>query len=113
MIAISRSRAARYRSAIVTVAVGAMLVVCGGRGSAWAATNNQEATPAAHSAVPTGPQRPQATAPMPVGPSLVESYAEREASAPDLQNFQGGDVVIVGTTGLIVVLLLVIILLSL
>jgi hypothetical protein len=113
MMPISGSRAARYRTAIFTVAVGAMLVVCSGRGAAWAATNNKESTRAAHSAVPTAPQRSQATTPMPVGPSLVADYAEREASAPDLQNFQGGDVVIVGTTGVIVVLLLVIILLSL
>jgi hypothetical protein len=44
---------------------------------------------------------------------VAGSYADREANARELENFKGGDVVIVGSAGLVVVLLLVIILLSL
>jgi hypothetical protein len=111
MSQINGTRAARYRSAIVAGAI-AVILLCGGRGSAWAASNGTPAAPAGASANESSSTR--ATTPAtPTAPTLADSYADRETSARNLENFKGGDVVIVGSTGLIVVLLLVIILLSL
>jgi hypothetical protein len=104
---------ARCRNAIVTAAI-AIVVLCGGRASAWAAGKGMPAPPAVSASTATiesGTNRgtPAATAASP----MTDSYADRETSARDLQKFKGGDVVIVGTTGVIVALLVVIILLSL
>jgi hypothetical protein len=46
-------------------------------------------------------------------PSIAETYADREANARDLENFKGGDIVIIGSGGAIVLLLVIIILLVL
>ena len=46
---------------------------------------------------------------MPASPSVEQGYASREASAKGLENFKGGDVVIIGSTGLILVLLIILI----
>lgn len=106
----SATRAARYRSAIVAGAI-AVIVLCGGRASAWAATSGTPVVPAAASTAQGSANRetPSAT----TAPGLADKYAERGTSARNLENFKGGDVVIVSTTGVIVVLLLIIILLSL
>ena len=116
MMRTNRTVAARCRDAIVTAAVAAMMVLCTGRGSAWAADQRAptpSAAPATAAGTSEGPASGAAVAEGPIAASLADSYAAREANAQDLQNFRGGDIVIVGTTGLIVVLLVIIILLSL
>lgn len=107
------TRAARCRNAIVTVAIAAILL-CAGRASAWAATTETPAPPIAP--VAAGSAEGPSTRGTPAttnAPPVAQSYADREANARDLENFKGGDVVIIGSTGVIVVLLLIIILLSL
>ena len=42
-------------------------------------------------------------------PSMDEAYASREAASKPLEKFKGGDVVIIGSTGLVIVLLVVLI----
>jgi hypothetical protein len=54
----------------------------------------------------------QAAVPFAIDDDLYE-YAQREAKTQGLENFHGGDVVIIGGTGLVIVLLIVIILLLL
>jgi hypothetical protein len=113
MIRTSGTRSARCRNAIVTAAI-AVVVLCGGRASAWAASNGSPTPPAvsagASSAQGSARGPPQAATP---APPLADRYADRETNARDLEKFKGGDVVIVGSAGVIVVLLLLIILLSL
>jgi len=55
-------------------------------------------------------------APSPSGPaagpesaSVEQGYASREASAKSLESFKGGDVVIIGSTGLVIILLVILI----
>jgi hypothetical protein len=106
------TRAARCRNAIVTVAI-AVILLCAGRASAWAATSEM---PPPISPVAAGSSEGPSTRGTPAtghARSVAESYADREASARNLESFKGGDVVIVGSTGVIVVLLVIIILLSL
>ncbi len=107
------TRAARCRNAIVTVAI-AVILLCAGRASAWAATSEMPAPPIAPVAAgsPQGPST-RGTPATTNAPLVAGSYEDREANARELENFKGGDVVIIGSTGLVVVLLLVIILLSL
>jgi hypothetical protein len=115
MMPINRTGVARCRNAIVSVAVAAMMVLCSGRGTAWAADKSAPTPSAAPETAGTrdGPASGVTVAEGATTPSLAETYATREANARELQNFRGGDVVIVGTTGVIVVLLVIIILLSL
>jgi hypothetical protein len=106
-------RAARCRNAIVTVAI-AVILLCAGRASAWAATSEASVPPLAP--VAAGALQGSSTRGTPAtsnAPLVADSYADREANARELENFKGGDVVIIGGTGLVVVLLLLIILLSL
>ena len=114
MIRTNGTRAARYRNAIVTAAI-AIVVLCGGRASAWAASTGMPATPVASATTGTAEGLPTrgATPATPTAPPMADSYADRETSARDLAKFKGGDIVIIGSTGVIVVLLVVIILLSL
>jgi hypothetical protein len=108
------TRTGRCRIAIVTTAIAAVLL-CGGRASAWAASAGTPTPPAAQAGEGTSEgsanrgMTPAATTPSPI----ADRYAERETSARNLENFKGGDVVIVGSTGVIIVLLLIIIILSL
>ena len=113
MIKTNGTRAARCRSAIVAGAI-AVIVLCAGRGSAWAASNGPPAVPAvpACATAAESSSNLETTPPATAAP-LASRYADREARARNLENFKGGDVVIVGSTGVIVVLLVIIILLSL
>jgi hypothetical protein len=54
----------------------------------------------------------QAAVPFAIDDDLYE-YAQREAKTRGLEDFHGGDVVIIGGTGLVIVLLIIIILLIL
>lgn len=107
------ARTARYRNAIVTAAIAAVLL-CGGRASAWAASAGTPAPPATQASAATFPGSDRGATPAAATSSpIADQYAERETSARNLEQFKGGDVVIIGSTGVIVVLLLIIILLSL
>jgi hypothetical protein len=114
MIGTKEARTARCRNAIVTAAIAAVLL-CGGRASAWAASTGTPTPPAAQ--VSAGTARgsanrgmtPAATTSSPI----ADQYAQRETSARNLEQFKGGDVIIIGSTGVIVVLLLLLILLAL
>jgi hypothetical protein len=108
MIRNNEKRTARYRNALVSAAI-ATIVLCGGRASAWAASQGVPPAPAASTEAATSGRGTTAT----TAPALAGNYADREASARDLENFKGGDVVIIGSTGLIVVLLVVILVLLL
>lgn len=44
-------------------------------------------------------------------PSFDDAYAQREQATPGLENFEGGDIVVIGSTGLIILLLILLILL--
>ena len=107
------ARTARCRNAIVTAAIAAVLL-CGGRASAWAASAGTPTPPATQASAVTSPVSNRGATPAETTSSpIAERYAERETSARNLEQFKGGDVVIIGTTGVIVVLLLIIIILAL
>ncbi|HVZ72729.1 MAG TPA: hypothetical protein VHJ20_10180 [Polyangia bacterium] len=85
-----------------------------GTADAWAKANAapaREATPPAESVQAT---RARLAAEFPgiplaaIDDDLVE-YAQREAQAEALENFHGGDVVIIGSSGLIILLLIILI----
>ena len=108
------ARTARCRNAIITAAIAAVLL-CGGRASAWAASAGTPTPPAtqASAATSTGSSNRGATPAATTSSPIADQYAERETSARNLEQFKGGDVVIIGSTGVIVVLLLIIIMLAL
>jgi len=108
------ARTARCRNAIVTAAIAAVLL-CGGRASAWAANAGTPTPPATQpsTATSTSSSNRGPTAAATTSSAIADQYAERETSARNLEQFKGGDVVIIGSTGVIVVLLLIIILLAL
>lgn len=103
--------AARCRNAIVTVAI-AVVMLCGGRASAWAASNGP---PAASEGAGTSAESSHrgASPPATTAPTLADRYADRETNARDLEKFQGGDIVIIGSGGAILVLLIIILLITL
>lgn len=114
MIDTKKAHTGRCRMAIVTTAIAAVLL-CGGRASAWAASAGAPTPPATQVAAGTseGSSNRGMTPAATTAPPIADSYAKRETNARNLEQFKGGDVVIVGTTGVVVVLLLLIILLSL
>jgi len=104
-------RVVRYRNLLVTAAI-AIVVLCGGRASAWAAGKGMAAPPAGADIAEVSSTR--GTAPgAPMAPKMAEKYADRETSARDLEKFKGGDIVIIGSGGAVIVLLLIIILIAL
>ncbi len=107
-------RVVRYRNAIVTAAI-AIVVLCGGRASAWAAGKGVPAPPAASTGTDIAEiSSTRGTAPgAAMAPKTAEKYADRETSARDLEKFKGGDIVIIGSGGAILVLLLIIIIIAL
>jgi hypothetical protein len=110
MIRNNEKCAARFRNALVTAAI-ATIVLCGGRASAWAASKGMPTPPVASTDTGTsdrGTTSAATTATAPAG-----NYADRETSARDLENFKGGDIVIIGSTGAVLVLLVVILVLLL
>ena len=113
MMATKEARSTRFRTAIVSAAIAAVLL-CGGRASAWAASAGTPTPPATQASAVTSPVSNRGATPAETTSSpIAERYAERETSARNLEQFKGGDVVIIGSTGVIVVLLLIIILLAL
>lgn len=101
---------------LLPIAFAMALTLTFGTAEAWAKGN--AAAPkeaAAETASETGGTRaPGASLPggLP-GAQFDDSYSERERAAAGLENFEGGDVVIIGSTGLVILLLVVIILLML
>jgi hypothetical protein len=72
------------------------------------------AAPAAASAAPQRPIATQVTsAPAPVKATTADAsrYAQREKQAPQVANYEGGQVIIVGISGAALVVLLLILLL--
>ena len=89
-------------------AVAVVLLI--GSGDAWARAN--VAPPArAGATAPADPSGERSATSGGAAPAFEGDYANREARTPGLERFEGGDIVIIGSTGL--VLLLVIILLIL
>ena len=113
MIGTKEARIPRCRTAIVSAAIAAVLL-CGGRASAWAAAGTPTAPAAQVGAATSAGASDRGTTPGATSSSaLADRYAQRETSARNLEQFKGGDVVIVGSTGVIIVLLLIIIILAL
>lgn len=108
-------RPSRWKSRVLIAAMTMAAVLCGGVASSSATQQSftgrvpvQEGDPA--SSRSTAPASAPASSPDLA--AMEGSYASREASAKNLENFRGGDVVIVGTTGLIIVLLILLIILT-
>jgi hypothetical protein len=91
------------------VSIALALTLMFGSADALAKTNVNAAPPAA-SASQTDPVSAGAPA---VTPGSAADYANREAGAPGLEKFEGGDIVIIGSGGLILVLLIVVLILVL
>jgi hypothetical protein len=108
------SGTSRCRHRILRAVIAMTLGLCGVQATSWA---NQAGAAGAPVAAAEGARRgnlpsPGSTASQaaPQPSSVDQTYAAREASAKDLAQFKGGDVVIVGSTGLIIVLLVILIL---
>ena len=95
-----------------------VLTVTMGATDAWAKGNALGAGAVSLESTPptTPPPRPgqtETTPPstaLPVSPGSVgEAYAAREASASGLESFKGGDIVVIGSGGLILILLIILI----
>jgi len=113
MMATTEARSTRFRTAIVSAAIAAVLL-CGGRASAWAASTGIPIPAAQANGATSRGSSQRGTAPAAsTSSAIADRYAERETSARNLEQFKGGDVVIITSTGVIVVLLLIIILLAL
>ena len=107
-------RSSRWKFRIVVAAMTVASVLCGSAATSWSAPlGGRAASPSAPVQV-ADPAAPRMTSP-PSSPDLAameDAYASREASAKNLENFRGGDVVIIGSTGLILVLLIIVILIA-
>jgi hypothetical protein len=102
----SDSSAKRSRPWATAIAVAAMLL--GGETASWAGGASEPlAAPAGQTEHVAAASKEAATAPRP--PSMDQRYAARETNSKKLETFKGGDVVIIGASGLVVVLLVVLI----
>ena len=85
-------------------------VVLGGQAASWA---NQSTAPIAAPRSPvTEGAATEASSSAASSSSIDQTYAARESQAKGLEQFKGGDIVIVGAGGLIVVLLIILILVT-
>jgi hypothetical protein len=102
----------RWYRPILTAVVVLVLALTGGRASCWASPAAAAAPRGAEPAgQPTPPASPATSAAAPgASASVGQTYASREANAKSLQNFQGGDIVIIGSGGLVLVLVILLIL---
>jgi hypothetical protein len=93
------------------VSIALALTLMFGSADAWAKASVNAAPPApSESASQTDPVSAGAPA---ATPGSAADYANREAGAPGLEKFEGGDLVIIGSGGLILVLLIVVLILVL
>jgi hypothetical protein len=108
----TRSKAFRSTLQVMAGIVALALVLTSGRASCWAATQPAAAATASDPVGSRSAQSETAAASSPAAgtpASTADGYAAREAQAKDLENFRGGDVVIIGSTGVIIVLLVLLI----
>jgi len=101
----SDSSAKRSRPWATAIAVAAMLL--GGETASWAGGASEPLAAPAGQTEHVAAASKAATAPRP--PSMDQRYAARETNSKKLETFKGGDVVIIGASGLVVVLLVVLI----
>jgi hypothetical protein len=81
-----------------------------GTADAWAKANMNTPSPAAETAAAVRTRAEVRRAlPVAVDDELID-YAQREAQAMELANFQGGDVIVIGGTALAVILIVLLIL---
>ena len=102
------SRQAPLTRHVLTVVMAVTFALWGGQATSWAAQPGAPTSPQAEAR--GGAARPRAQTPAAAAPSpssIDEGYASREAAAPDLQSFKGGDVVIIGSTGLVLILVII------
>jgi hypothetical protein len=96
---------------LVPVSLALALILSLGSVEAWAKTNvntpSETSVPAQvdPAGSPTSPGLGSAA------PAKGSDYAAREARTPGLSNFEGGDLVIIGSGGLILVLLIILLIL--
>jgi hypothetical protein len=102
--AIQRSRG-RYR--ILTAVMVVALAVCGVQATSRAGQPGPLVTSSEGRGTGATPTSGPSTATE--SPATEGDYASREASAKGLEDFKGGDVVIVGSAGLVIVLLVILI----
>jgi hypothetical protein len=91
------------------VSIALALTLMFGSADAWAKANAAPPAPS-ESASQTDPVSAGAPA---ATPGSAADYANREAGAPGLEKFEGGDLVIIGSGGLVLVLLIVVLILIL
>ena len=92
---------------ILIVICAAMLGIGAIQSTSWA---KQPGSGRATASVTTEGSEPGARRDRAPTPTVEEGYASREAEAKSLESFKGGDVVIIGSAGLIIVLLVLLIL---
>lgn len=97
---------------VLPVAFATALTLSFGTADAWAKGNVPVSSQAEREAAARTRAEVQSAVPFAIDDDLYE-YAQREAKTQGLEDFHGGDVVIIGGTGLVIVLLIVIILLLL
>jgi hypothetical protein len=96
----------------LTAVFAVAFALWGGRTNAWAASTGSPSRTSPAAQTTSADSRPT-LAHVPQSPgsaSLEDSYASREASSKNLEQFKGGDVVIIGSGGLVIVLLVILIL---
>jgi hypothetical protein len=109
----STPRVTRWRrlTRLLPIGFAVALTLTFGTADAWARTNATNPTPPAAEAPAsreTQPTSRELRESLPFAVSDADfDYAEREAKAAGLETFEGGDVVIIGSTGLIILLLII------
>jgi hypothetical protein len=92
---------------LLPISFAVALTLTFGTTDAWAKT--AATAPVTETASETSTRAPETT--QATQPSFEDAYAQREQATPGLENFEGGDIVIIGSTGLIILLLILLILL--
>ena len=102
------SRSFRKPRRNLATAITLAVTLLGTQVASWAAGGSaRNAAPVAeadHAA-----SAPNEAAPAPRSPSMDQTYAARETKTKGLETFKGGDVVIIGSGGLVLVLLIILI----
>jgi hypothetical protein len=96
---------------VLPVSFALALTLTFGTADAWAKTNVAPPAEPAAEIVPLTPA-PASAGDIAIDPAF-EDYAQREAMALGLEGFQGGDVVIIGSGGLVLILIIIILILAL
>ena len=91
---------------LLPISFAVALTLTFGTTDAWAKT--AATAPVTEAASETSTRTPETTPA--TQPSFDDAYAQREQATPGLENFQGGDVVIIGSAGLLILLLILLIL---